>query len=271
MKKIFFVLFISLSIFNCIYPITIPDVSDTLYIGQILQIPIDLSDIKPEKIYIDRTPNKTKIEIFDIAEIQDKPWNYLIKIAPFDTGFVQTEKFSLFAVKNSVIDTFFVEPFNMYIKSSLTQADTLLKDISPPIKFYLKVWDYLFVLLVILLIFVAIYIFIKFKNKKNDSVIVEDLRPPCVIALEMLEIFYNKRLLERHLFLDYYFELSMIFRFFLERQYNIKAMEMTTFEIKKSLQEINEKREIINILNEMDKVKFAKSIPDYQSAENYYY
>jgi len=62
--------------------------------------------------------------------------------------------------------------------------------------------------------------------------------------------------------------LSLIFRFFIERQHGVKAVEMTTFEIKQALKELPQKTQIIKLLSEMDKIKFAKFVPSKKDAED---
>ena len=67
----------------------------------------------------------------------------------------------------------------------------------------------------------------------------------------------------------YYVEVSWICREYLENRYHKPFLEMTGFEIRQSLKDLNvEKRmETNTILQECDRVKFAKYIPPIQDAE----
>jgi len=254
--------------------IYIPDIADTLYIGQVLSAEIDLSKTQPERLYIDRRQRQKELEFFDLQVVPEKPWHYLLRIAAFDTGFVQTERFPIYAMTAGVADTFYVEPFGFYVKSSLTfsdvLSDSLLADIAPPVSFSLKFWDYAFPIAVLLLFVGGILLARRYLKKLQHQqyVIPTDTRPAWQKAMELLTAFKQKHYLEDGQYLDYYFDLSIIFRYFIEWQYNIKAVEMTTYEIKQSLNEMDKKRDIITILSEMDMVKFAKSVPDESRAKD---
>jgi len=241
--------------------ITVPDIADSLYIGQVIPLEIDMSKYKSEKLYLDRKSGKEQLEFFELQSIPEKPWHFLLRLAPFETGAITTDRITLFTLNEGVADTFYVEPFSFYVKSSLAPEDTLIKDIAPPVAFYLKFWDYAVPIAVLLLIAAAIYLIMKYTKQKVITPVVEDTRPAWVIAMDMLTAFKQKHYLENGLFLNFYFELSLIFRFFIERQHNIKAVEMTTFEIKQFLRDIPDKKKIIQILQEMDMIKFAKTIP----------
>ena len=251
--------------------ITMPNIADTLYIGQVLNLELDLSAEKPERLYVNKSPNQKQIEFLSLHEINEKPWNYLIRIAAFDTGFVSTGRIELFAIGENRTDSLFIEPFSFYVKSSLTLADSLIRDIAPPIAFRLKLWDYIVPLCVLFVILLLVYLYLKFKKKKIFVQEVVDDRPAWVIVMEMLKEFKLKQYLKNGQYLDYYFDLSLIFRFFIEKQHGIKAVEMTTYEIKQALQEIAQKNQIIKMLSEMDKIKFAKFIPSKKDAEDLLY
>ena len=64
----------------------------------------------------------------------------------------------------------------------------------------------------------------------------------------------------------FYFELSQIIREFLEHEYFIRVLEMTTEEIREVLPHFKGKIEweknLMNLLERADKVKFAKDVPD---------
>ena len=64
----------------------------------------------------------------------------------------------------------------------------------------------------------------------------------------------------------FYFELSQIIREFLEHEYFIRVLEMTTEEIREVLPQFEGEKEweesLMNLLERADKVKFAKDEPD---------
>ena len=246
----------------------VSDIKETFYIGEIINIEVDLSQQKPERPFIQREYGDKPVMVLDLNEIKDKPWHYLLRIAAFDTGYVNTDRIPIYSLTQGQPDTIFVEPFNLFIKSSLTEADTLLKDIMPPVDFKLKFLDYFVPICSLLIIAAIFYLLHKFKHKKKEvEKIIVDNRPAWMIVLEMLDILKRKRLLEDGLYLDFYFELSMILRIFIEKQYDIKAAEMTTYEIKQVFPNIAAKKQIINVLTDMDRTKFAKFTPDFTEAK----
>lgn len=269
---------------------------DSLYIGQIVNIELNLENQKPNRIFIDRSKIQNEIEVFDIIELPDKAWHYLLRIAAFDTGRIEVNKISLYTMKTdpekntAIYDTLFINPFHLFVRSSLTPADTLLKDIFSPLGFNLKFIDYALPLIVIiivcLLVFYVIKLIRKLKNKDIIDTIYVDNRPSWMKTLELLEKLKSKQLIENNKLLDFYFELSYILRYFIEDFFKIKALEMTTNEIKTCFyntiqnetysQEENKQdidkleisfKELLKILAEMDKVKYAKFISDSNEAE----
>jgi len=250
--------------------ITVTDTPDTLYIGQLINIELDLTDYEPERLFILKDRSSPQIEIFDIQSFRNRPWQYLIRIAAFDTGYIHTDRIPIYYTKENESDTLYIEPFSFFVKSALTFSDTLLKDIAAPRSFKWKFFDYFLPIIVLLLIALGIYLLSRLKKLKEEPEWV-DLRPAWMIVYELLEQFKQKNLLAQGLYLDYYFELSLIFRIFIERQFNIKAAEMTTYEIKQSLDNVSEKRDIVRILTDMDKVKFAKFTPNIKDAEDIFY
>ncbi len=71
-------------------------------------------------------------------------------------------------------------------------------------------------------------------------------------------------------FIAYWFEITMILRLFIERHYDIKAMEMTTREIRENLvlRDHREKSEILHFLDGADRIKYAKGDSTYKACMN---
>jgi hypothetical protein len=249
--------------------ISVPNIAQEYYIGQVIDVEIDLSKEQPEKLLVDTGASSKQIEVFDIKPVPEKAWHYLVRIAPFDTGYVQTERIPIYLLSPNQTDTLYIEPFSVYVKTSLTPADSLLKDSAPPVPFHLKFIDYLVPVLVLAAIIVGIYYLRKLtrKEKRVAEPVFVDNRPAWLIALELLKAFREKQLLETGQYLEFYFELSMIFRIFLEKHFNINAAEMTTYEIKQALPLVDERVQILATLNDMDKIKFAKFTPEFNEAK----
>lgn len=249
---------------------------DTLYIGQnfLIEVNIPLSPdykiIPPKQIFTDN------VDLIDLKKTDtQKFYSYLITVAAFDTGKVEIPPISFYySAKgdSTLLDSIQTQPFSVWVSSSLAPADTTLRDINPPESVYLEWQDYL-ILLVLLNVLSLIYILLKnLKNKKSKEEIIEavDLRPPWIKALEMLEDLKKQDLLENNEWVEYHYNLSLILRFFLLHQFNIKAIEMTTYEIKESLPvDFLKRSEILHLLSFCDQIKFAKSVPEIIISKKY--
>jgi len=248
--------------------IVVSDIQEPLLIGQPIDLEFDFSELQPDRAFFLNERTHTRYQVVSFDEINNRPWIYLLRIAPFDTGYVETDRFPIFLSGSNLSDTLFIEPFTFFVQTSLTPADTLLRDIAPPVAFGLGFLDYAFPILILLILATAIYFLLKlYKKKAKATEDYVDTRPAWMIALELLREFKQKEYLAQGKYLEYYYELSMIFRIFIEKQFDIKAAEMTTYEIKQELPSISEKTEIIKILTDMDKIKYAKGVPDINESE----
>ena len=140
-----------------------------------------------------------------------------------------------------------------------------IKDIKPI--FYIKApWvHYIWKALGVLCLLALAYFIWKNWQKKAD----EKLEPLILLtaeqkALKELQELKSRELMKLGLVREHFFELSEIFRRYMENRYRFPAQEWTTEEIIshfKGLSDLNEKQKLQarTILTESDKVKFAKA------------
>ena len=140
-----------------------------------------------------------------------------------------------------------------------------IKDIKPI--FYIKApWvHYIWKALGVLCLLALAYFIWKNWQKKAD----EKLEPLTLLtaeqkALKELQKLKSRELMKHGLIREHFFELSEIFRRYMENRYRFPAQEWTTEEIIshfKGLSDLNEKQKLQarTILTESDKVKFAKA------------
>ena len=129
----------------------------------------------------------------------------------------------------------------------------------------------------LIFLFVGLIIFLiwwESRKKKRGEAVVRVLLAPHVEALEMLKKMDAKQYLSHGKIKEYYTELSDIFRYYMEGQYSIEAMESITEEIIESLRSLRdfEKEETIsiqNFLKQSDLVKFAKWSPAINEIESH--
>ena len=118
---------------------------------------------------------------------------------------------------------------------------------------------------IIILVGLLIWIWLKKTGRLPTRVHVPIKTPPLNIALKKLEKLDAGDVTLENV-KTFYFELSQIIREFLEHEYFIRVLEMTTEEIREVLPQFEGEKEweesLMNLLERADKVKFAKDEPD---------
>ena len=139
-------------------------------------------------------------------------------------------------------------------------AEYLIKDRGP-----FPYWLAARIAAIFILVGMLIWIWLKKTGRLPSRVDVPRKTPPLIIALGKLEKLNVDDLSSANV-RTFYFELSQIIREFLENEYFIRVLEMTTEEIREVLSHFKGKIEweknLMNLLERADKVKFAKDVPD---------
>jgi hypothetical protein len=131
------------------------------------------------------------------------------------------------------------------------------------LKTFLKEYWYFVLALIILLAFGFYWYFVIRKRKSDVGLKVEVKVKPHVEAINSLDALANKKLWQQGKTKDYYSELSDILRNYIEKRFNIIALESTTDIIKKQFQHYKlitkeQEQDIYTLLQLADYVKFAK-------------
>ena len=249
-----------------------------LFVGTPFHVLVDITTSLQDSIF---APQIDTLDIFilkDIKahdEISDEQVKTSIDLTfqPFDTGeftFPELE----FAVKSAdSISVLKTNEFILNIESIISDSTQTITDIASPLSVNLAFWDYFLPLFALTILIIGIIFLVKFlKNRKEDiseSVFIDD-RPSYQIVLELLIKLKKEKLLDKGDFLQFHFRLSYLLRLFIELQFKVSAVEMTTSEIRNylNLDDFREKSQIIDFLTFADKVKFAKFIPTTQESES---
>ncbi len=119
-----------------------------------------------------------------------------------------------------------------------------------------------------LLIALAVWLIRRKRKKEESEPEPVDDRPAHVIALEQLKVLKAKKLWESGQIKDFHTELTYILRAYLERRFDIRALESTTFQIMmgiklqpKYLIKKSWYPDLERLLQTADLVKFAKAEP----------
>ena len=173
---------------------------------------------------------------------------------------------------------------SLLVEVSNVQVDTLrqkLFDIKPIVEVPYQLsyfWQYVLIILLILVIGALIYWLIKkYQKKKVEEV--EELKSPIERATILLKTLEKKELWQKGAVKEYYSELTYIARNYIEEAIEIPAMESTTSELILALRAASIKKKMTvsaetlenleRVLMQADLVKFAKSKPlDHEIAED---
>ena len=142
---------------------------------------------------------------------------------------------------------------------------TDIRDIRGPVEFPAGPFFYILLAILVLALIAALTMFL-LRRRKKASKKAPPPKLPHEIAYEELESLRKKGLIESGRVKEYYFELSLIARRYLENRFDLRAPEMTTEEFLGKLKDSDAlSREHKNLLKDFlshcDMVKFAKYGP----------
>ena len=216
------------------------------------------------------------IEVVSVSKIdtsisKDKKTYLLtqdIIITSFDSGFFVIPPFRF--LRNG--DTLkYLETQALLLEVLTLAVDTTqaIKDIKPPLDVpftFSELLPYIILGIVIVgVILLIIYLFLKRKNKSIANPEKEIIVPDHEIAFAKLNELKTKKLWQEGKSKEYYTQLTEIIRNYIEARFKIMALEKTTDEIITSFRSIDINEEAKNKLKQMlslaDFVKFAKINP----------
>ncbi|WP_426582839.1 hypothetical protein [Mucilaginibacter sp. R-33] len=206
---------------------------------------------------------------FDKGDQSIETINRHYTITAFDSG---TYIIPSYAYKSPVGDLL-TDTLNLDVRTVAVDTTKAFYDIKQPLAVKYTFWDWLRdnwklvtgILLGLIIIGAVVYYLLK---RPKKEVIVEEVKPDIPLhiqALQKLEEIKNKQLWQHDQVKQYYIELSDVVREYLEKRYNIQALEQTSEEIFASLRRMDIASEDRNLLRQLlilaDMVKFAKEKP----------
>ncbi len=295
MKKLSILLFLLICLYSLFsaeldYKVDKPS---TLHLGTPFSILVDITTEKDQKI---AAPAGDTLDIFikqDVKQTEEETEDGKIithvdlEYAAWNTGTAEFPALE-FSVIGDTTQKLSTQAFTVVIESILSDSlraelkqasdiDTSKYKVfhSASVRINPTLFEVAFPIVILaLIVFIVILTvrlirkYLKNKNAPKNEVIIDN-RPAHVIALEMLEALKGRKLLQTNQLIEYHFHLSMILRTYVELAYGVKAVEMTTSEIRANLvlEDFQEKSWILGFLNEADKVKFAKFTPEYSVSD----
>ncbi len=198
--------------------------------------------------------------------------NQVLTLQVFDSGYyvIPPVRFNYSAAGSSSQDFVETEPHLLNVFSVAVDTTQAIRGIKGPIEAPYTFAEMLPWILLILGLALGTGLVLYFLNqrKKNRPVFAPRPKvklPPHEIALNALEELKNEKLWQKGLVKDYYTRLTDILREYIEVRFNIRAIELTTWEILESFRNSTiskaDKNLLRDILELADLVKFAKALP----------
>ena len=271
LKTLFFLLLVSTLTYSQKVSVAI-DTTD-IRIGEQFLFKIVIKDTA-NVIFPEKLENLTKLEVVKDVKI-DTFKNSLIKkylMTGFDSGAFYIPSQQIFIKNRAYLSD------SVLINVATVSVDTTKQKMFPikSIQSEPLVYDdfkpyLIWVVLALLLIGLLIYYLKTRKKPETKEIDTINTLPPFEEALEKLQELDNKLLWQNNEIKKYYSELTEIVRVFIEKELEIPALEITTFELVSMLSDYNTPKNInitketvrkLNaLLQEADLVKFAKSTP----------
>lgn len=190
----------------------------------------------------------------------------------FGTGDHTIPKLPVQFVQQEDTTTLYVPPVPLDFKSTLQADNDSLMPLKPIFAFALNWWPYLVGLVVVLLVGYLLYKwYLKKKSEKEEETRPVSEPQPFLDPLKELEENFQQlkaskpELQRNRQFKDFYIRMGDALRWYLERVYDIPALESTTRELIRDLHQKTAPEAIIrkteSILKEADMVKFARFTP----------
>jgi len=158
----------------------------------------------------------------------------------------------------------------LFFKTTLAEEDDELRPFKPIFDFARSYW--IWILLAVLLFILGYYLFTLIKKRTQKNVYIPRpfdstpfLNPLHELEQSMKEISSQPPPMNEKEFEQFYVQLADAIRLYLKRVYDVPALEMTSGEIIRKLQELRAPSDLIRkvkkVLNDADMVKFAKFNP----------
>ena len=166
-------------------------------------------------------------------------------------------------------------PVPLYFKTTLSEGDEEFRPLKPIFDFAALIWPYLLGFIILLVAGWYIYRRLSRMEKKPEPKTPEKQVPFAdplqVLESKLIKLGSGQFPSAREEFDHFYIELGDAIREYIERVYEIEALEMTSREILRAMQQYPADREMITItrkvLNEADMVKFARFTPSGKQAK----
>ena len=194
-----------------------------------------------------------------------------LTLMTFDTGYVQVPPVGLTyaqSPEDQLRMMAFTNPVQLYVTTIAVDTTQAFHPIAPPIEQPVsmkEVFPWILGLLVLVLLGIVVWYFVKHRKPKldeNGEPVKGPVIPPYTKAIGDLESLKQQKLWQIGKVKEYYSSLTDIAREYIEGQFKVNAVEMTTDDILSEVRDLNFDNQLYGKLKETmelaDLVKFAK-------------
>ena len=223
----------------------------------------EITDSLAGKIEVLRQTDIDTVRMDDRLELNRK-----ILLTCFDSGFYEIPPLPFTLSSADWHDSLFSNP--LFLAVNTVPLDSMIRDIKHPIQVpisFAEIYPYILIGIGVAgLAFFIVYLIRKRKRKEPVFSISKLQEPAHIIALRELDELREAKLWQRNEYKQYYTRLTEIIRNYIERRFEIPAMEQTSYDILLSWKDkgYNDQNlyDILKLLlNLADLVKFAKEKP----------
>lgn len=289
--KSFFVgqlVFVAVSFYNNAFAqFTLKATTDTIHylIGDYIQLKLSATYDSSYTVQFPFLPETIQLDSLHIVELISTNFsdstingkiikhNAVYTLMAFDSGTYNFQPLTVlfFDKKENLVDSLQSNALQFFVATVEVDTSQGIKPIKEPLDLPFSIAEIrdqlIYGTLISLLIILAIYLYLKYRNKPKPVVEVtpEIKRPSHEIALEKLEALKQQKLWQQGEVKAYHSALSEIIREYLENRFDIVALEATTDEIVEKMKIFAVAKEQKTALQELlelaDLVKFAKVNP----------
>jgi hypothetical protein len=195
---------------------------------------------------------------------------YACTLGVYQSGLAKIASLSFRSPNDTTI--YMADTISTNVKSvlPLDTAGLQIADIKGPRKIRGPIWPYLLAIAILALVIFAIIKLKRYWRRRIEAPVIPPV-PPWDAAIQKLEALKAERYLDFGKFKEFYFELSLIIRGYIEGRYETPAAESTTYELEDNeiIKSITPElySPLFDFFVRADLVKFAKSIPTARDAE----
>jgi hypothetical protein len=244
-------------------------IGDQLELSLQINTPTGTKWVNPDVVPADTVDAIDVVRVGALEETHQGGYTRILQkwtIAVFDTGLVRIPPLPVVLQNGPSTDTQYTNDIPLLISGVMDSLG--LAPIKPIIREPSNFSDYLpYVLGVVglILLIALVYWWSKRKPRQIEVVEIREQKPAHQIALEQLDALEAEKLWQQGQIKEYHSQLHHILREYLERRFEIRALESTTGEILAQLRSGHLSDELLRRVREVmeaeDLIKFAKAEP----------